>query len=145
MNVYAQHDSGSEVTILSDSLVNELGLKSEGTSRIILHTVTERKESDFHYASFDVEALHNGGIFNIQQAWVMNNWSDDSYTLPHDYDLSEYSQFDDVEFEVLPDRKRVDTLLVLDNSHVMTALKECTGRPREPHAIKTPIGWVASG
>ena len=145
LNVYAQHDSGSEVTILSDSLVNELGLKSEGTSRIILHTVTKKKESDFHYASFDVEALHNGGIFNIQQAWVMNNWSDDSYTLPHDYDLSEYSQFDDVEFEVLPDRKRVDTLLVLDNSHVMTALKKCTGRPGEPHAIKTPIGWVASG
>ena len=111
--MYAQHDSGSEVTIVSDSLVNELGLKSEGSSRIILHTVTERKESDFHYVSFDVEALHNGDHFNIQQAWVMNNWSDDSYTLPHDYDLSEYSQFDNVEFEVLPDRKCVDILLVV--------------------------------
>ena len=145
LNVYAQHDSGSEVTIVSDSLVNKLGLKSEGSSRIILHTVTERKESDFHYVSFDVEALHNGDHFNIQQAWVMNNWSDDSYTLPHDYDLSEYSQFDNVEFEVLPDRKCVDILLGLDNSHVMTALKERTGRHGEPHAIKTPIGWVASG
>ena len=27
----------------------------------------------------------------------------------------------------------------------MTALKERTGRHGEPHAIKTPIGWVASG
>ena len=83
--------------------MNELGLKSEGTSRIILHTVTERKESDFQYVSFDVEALHNGDHFNIQQAWVMKNWSGDSYTLPHDYDLSEYSQFDNVGFQKLPD------------------------------------------
>ena len=145
LNIYAQHDSGSEVTIVSDSLVNELGLENEGTSRIILHTVTERKKSDFHCVSFDVEALHNGDHFNIQQALVMNNWSDDSYTLPHDYDLSEYSQFDYVECEVLPDRKCVDILLGLDNFHVMTSLKERRGRRGEPHAIKTPIGWVALG
>ena len=48
-------------------------------------------------------------------------------------------------FEVLPDRCKVDILLCLDNSHVMTALKERTGKCGDPHAIQTPLGWVASG
>ena len=41
--------------------------------------------------------------------------------------------------------RKVDILIGLDNSHLMTALEERTGDEGEPHAIHTPLGWIASG
>jgi len=49
-----------------------------------------------------------------------------------------------MDFEVLPDRQQIDILLGLDNYHIMTALDERISELGEPHAIQTPLGWVAS-
>ena len=77
---------------------------------------------------------------------VMPSWSDESYTLPHYHNnLSSFSQFDDVDMKKLPHCSNVDILLGLDNSNLMRAVEERIGEEGEPHAIETPIGWVASG
>ena len=92
-----------------------------------------------------VQTLHNGDQFNINKTLVMPGWLDESYTLPHHYNLPSFSQFDNVEVKKLPHRFNVNILLRLDNSNLMRVLEERIGEEGEPHAIKTPIGWVASG
>ena len=143
--VYAQHDLGSEITLVSTNLADELGLVSEGSSKIALHTVSGSKVSDFKYTSFVVETLHARERFQIQKALVMPTWSNQTYILPQNYDLSTYQHFEDVNIETLPNRKHIDILLGLDNSNLMMVLEERMGAQNQPHAIHTPIGWVASG
>ena len=142
---YAQHDSGSEVTLVSASLADELSLRRGETSLVTLHTVSGSTTSTFSHVSMKVQTLHNGDQFNINKALVMPAWSDESYTLPHHYNLSSLSQFDNVDMKKLPHRPNVDILLGLDNSNLMRVLEERIGEEGEPHAIETPIGWVASG
>ena len=142
--VYAQLDSGSEVTLISTSLAQQLGLTLEEKPQITLHTISGSTKSDFYRMSFDLQALHTGERFSIQKALVMPTWSDEIYTLPHDYDLSFYHHFHDVSIITLPTQSQVDILLGLDNSYLMKVLEERTGTKNELHTIHTQIGWVAS-
>ena len=71
-----------------------------------------------------IQTLHNGGQFNINKALVMPAWSDEGYTLPHHYNLSSFSKFDNVDVKKLPHRSNVDILLGLDNSNLMRVLEE---------------------
>ena len=86
---YAQHDSGSEVTLVSASLADELSLRRGETSVVTLHTVSGSTTSTFSHVSMKVQTLHNGDQFNINKALVMPA----CHTLPHHYNLSSFSQF----------------------------------------------------
>ena len=122
IQVYAQHDPGSEVALVSASLAEELGLHGTARSRIILHTVSGSKASDLQRVSFKIETLHTGREIKVQNALLLDAWADENVTLPHDYDLTTYPHFDEVDIQVLPERTKVDILIGLDNSHLMTDL-----------------------
>ena len=143
--VYAQHDPGSKVTLISISLAEELGLHGTARSRIISHTVSGSKASDLQRVSFEIETLHIGREIKVQNAMVLDASADVNVILLHDYDVTAYPHFDEVDILVLPERTKVYILIGLDYSHLMTALEERTGAEGEPHAIHTPLGWIASG
>ena len=143
--VYAQHDPGSQVTLMSSDLVTELGLNTEGESLLTLYTLSNTETRHFQQVSFDLEALHTDQRFNARKAMVIPPWSDEGYTLPHNQELSAYPHFDHVDICGLPNRSKVDLLIGLDNSCLMTVVEERVGQEGEPHAIKTTLGWIASG
>ena len=125
--MYAQHDPSSEVTRVSTSLAEGLGLHGTARSRIILRTVSGSKASDLQRVSFEIETLHTGQTFKVQNALVLDAWADENVTLPHKYDLTAYPHFDKVDIQVLPERTKEDILIGLHNSHLMTALEKRTG------------------
>ena len=143
--VYAQHDPGSQVTLISKTFLKEIDLVPVGKSRITLHTISSSETSELENVVFDLKALHNNKHFLELQALVVSPWSDEDYTLPHFQDLSEYPHFDDVVPRIIPERSGVDVLIGLDNSALMRVLQERTGNEGKPHAIEIPIGWIASG
>ena len=143
--VYAQHDLGSQVTLISKTLLKELDFVPVGKSRITLRTISSSETSELENVVFDLKSLHNNKHFLRLQALVVSPWSDEGYTLPHSNDLSEYPHFDDVVPCIIPERSGVDVLIGVDNSALMRLLQERTGNEDEPHAIETPIGWIASG
>ena len=143
--VYTQHDPGSQVTLMSSALVNELGLVPVGNSVLSLHTLSCSETRAFDRVSFDLEALDTHERFCDRKALVISPWSDEGYLLPHQQALSNYSHFDSGTTHAIPNRSHVDILLGLDNSLLMQVLEERVGSEGEPHAIKTPIGWIASG
>ena len=140
--VYAQHDPGSQITLMSSDLFTELGLNAEGESLLTLHTLSDSQTRHFKHASFSVEALHSDQRFSGRKAIVIPPWSHEGYTLPHKQDLSVYPHFYHVETYGLPSRSTVYLLIGLDNSSLRTVVEEREG---EPHAIETPLGWIASG
>ena len=94
---------------------------------------------------FNLEAVHTSECFSGRSAIVVPPWSESGNNLPHNQDLSSYSHFKGVSTFVLPHNSSVDILIGLDNSQLMTVLEERVGEIDQPHAIMTPLGWIASG
>ena len=145
MLVYAQHDPGSQITLISSSLVQDLGLTLEGKSHLTLHTLSTSQTQHYEKVKFDLTAIHSQESFNSVNAIVIPPWGENTYNLPHNQELSSYAHFDGVTTCVLPNRSSIDIIIGLDNSLLMRVLEERVGQIGEPHAIKTPLGWIASG
>ena len=56
--VYAQHDPGSQVTLMSTSLAESLGLKTEEKSHLTLHTLFSSQTGHHARVGFNLEAVH---------------------------------------------------------------------------------------
>ena len=143
--VYAQHDPGSQVTLMSTSLVEELGLVNEGKCRITLHTLSSSQTQLYARVVFNLETTHTHECFDGLEGIVIPSWSESDYNLPHNQDLSLFPHFEGVTTCVLSHRSEVDIIIGLDNSHLMKVIEERVGDVGQPHAIKTPLGWIASG
>ena len=74
IQVYAQHDPASAVTLVSSSLAEELDLSGTERSRIILHTVSGSKASELQRILFEIETLHTGRAIKVQNAWCWMLW-----------------------------------------------------------------------
>ena len=144
--VYIQHDPGSQVTLVSNKLVQDLGLTAFDNVSFEMQTMTSCKATTADLVKFNVQSLHTGEIFGNVVSVVNEPWSDDENTLPHKQDLSVYEHFNDIEIVCLDNCHSVDVLLGNDNAHLMYAKQERMGKSQtDPHALLSPLGWLAVG
>ena len=144
--VYVQHDPGSQVTLVSNKLVQDLGLTAFDNVSFEMQTMTSCKATTADLVKFNVQSLHTGEIFGNVVSVVNEPWSDDENTLPHKQDLSVYEHFNDIEIVCLDNCHSVDVLLGNDNAHLMYAKQERMGKSQtDPHALLSPLGWLAVG
>ena len=144
--VYVQHDPGSQVTLVSNKLVQDLGLTAFDNVSFEMQTMTSCKATMADLVKFNVQSLHTGEIFGNVVSVVNEPWSDDKNTLPHKQDLSVYEHFNDIEIVCLDNCHSVDVLLGNDNAHLMYAKQERMGKSQtDPHALLSPLGWLAFG
>ena len=122
--VYVQHDPGSQVTLVSNKLVQDLGLTAFDNVSFEMQTMTSCKATTADLVKFNVQSLHTGEIFGNVVSVVNEPWSDDENTLPHKQDLSVYEHFNDIEIVCLDNCHSVDVLLGNDNAHLMYAKQE---------------------
>ena len=144
--VYCQLDGGSQLTLISDKLVKELELESYEQTSFRMETLTGNKLTHAELVKFDLQSLFSEEVFALSHVVTNKPWKDDIDTLPHKQDMSYYSHFEGVEMFELQDRTSVDLLIGNDNAFLMTVLEERVGVSRcDPHAILTPLGWLACG
>ena len=144
--VYVQHDPGSQVTLVSNKLVQDLGLTAFDNVSFEMQTMTSCKATTADLVKFNVQSLHAGEIFCNVVSVVNEPWSDDENTLPHKQDLSVYEHFNDIEIVCLDNCHNVDVLLGNDNAHLMYAKQERMGKSQtDPHVLLSPLGWLAVG
>ena len=111
-----------------------------------MQTMTSCKATTADLVMFNVQSLHTGEIFCNVVSVVNEPWSDDENTLPHKQDLSVYEHFNDIEIVCLDNCHSVDVLLGNDNAHLMYAKQERMGKSQtDPHALLSPLGWLAFG
>ena len=78
--VYAQHDPGSQVTLISKTLLEELDRVPVGKSQITLHTISSSETSELENVVFNLKSLHNNKHFLGLQALVVSPWSDELHS-----------------------------------------------------------------
>ena len=108
--------------------------------------MTLNGETLTHTNLIDLQFLFSNEMFELSNVVTNSLWQDDVETLPHRQDLNSFSHYEDVELFELPDNDVVNLLIGNDNAFLMTVLGEREGvSRREPHAILTPLGWLACG
>ena len=144
--VYAQHDTGSQVTLISDNLKTELGLETVPEPSMTIRTLGDKTVPVEGRTNFKLQSLYNGEEFNVKDALVVPQSSDDAHTLPHAVDTSTLEHFEGAHIPVAPGRRRVDVLIGQSDKSLLTVLEEREGMdPEEPNYVLTRLGPIASG
>ena len=139
--VYVQHDPGSQVTLVSNKLVQDLGLTAFDNVSFEMQTMTSCKAITADLVKLNVQSLHTGEIFCNVVSVLCEPWSDDENTLPHKQDMSVYEHFNDIHIVWLDNCHSVDVLLGNDNAHLMYAKQERMDKSQtDPHALLSPLG-----
>ena len=144
--VYCQQDGGSQLTFVSNKLVQELNLIPYDQASFRIVTLNGETLTHTNLVKFDLQSLFSNEMFELSNVVTNSAWQDDVETLPHRQDLNLFSYFEDVELYELPDNDTVDLLIENDNAFLMTVLEERVEVSRcEPHVILTPLCWLACG
>ena len=108
---YAQLDTGSQATLMSDKLSEELGLKLIPNCSITIRTLGDQPYTCTGKTNFSLQSVINNDQFESNNALVAPQFSDDESTLPHAENTSVFSHFKGVKIPVLSHRKSVDILI----------------------------------
>ena len=123
-----------------------MGLKPFDRTSFKLDTLIGAKDNSADLVKFHVQSLESNELFCELIAVVNEPWSDDVENLPHKQFLNGLKQFEDVNIFTIDDCMTVDVIIGNDNAFLMWAKEERIGESfDEPHAIHTPLGWLASG
>ena len=143
---YVQHDTASQETIMSKSLMDELGLVASKRSEIHIRTLANEFTPCRGVVNFELESLTTGERFDVENALVVPELVDDECVLPHSVDTSGLEHFDGVNIPTLPYKKCIDILIGQTDKFLLTVLKEREGiRPEDPNYVLTRLGPIASG
>ena len=144
--VYCQQDGGSQLTLVSNKLVQELNLIPYDQASFRMVTLKGETLTHTNLVKLNLQSLFSNEMFELSNVVTNRAWQDDVETLPHRQDLNSFSHFEDVELYELPYNDTVDLLIGNDNAFLMTVLEERVGVSRcEPHAVLTLLGWLVCG
>ena len=144
--VYAQHDTASQATLISQTLCDELNLEIETDSTATLRTLGDQTAVTKGRTNFELESLSTGEKFPIENAFVVPYFNDDGNVLPHVVDTAGLENFREVNIPTIPDRKCIDELIGQADIHLLTGLDDRESvHPGKPSYVLTRLGSIASG
>ena len=144
--VYAQHDTASQVTLVSERLVNELDLNVNSDHVLNIRTLGEQTTKIAGFTELKLQSLTTNEVFEMKNAVVVSNFMDDEGALPHSVNVRNLNHFKGVKIPVISHRKSIDILIVQTDKLLLTVLKEREGLLRdEPNLVITRLGPIASG
>ncbi|CAB4024394.1 PREDICTED: uncharacterized protein LOC102806687, partial [Paramuricea clavata] len=131
-------DSGSQVRLITHRLVESLGLTTRRSNRLTLSCVGDQNIKLNSEVSFLIQVKDNELSIPIT-AYAIPNIS--NYSPP--FDIEEIKQkfpyLQDV--DVIVDTENVDLLVGQDYPILRRQLKTRYGKPDEPYAVRTVLGW----
>ena len=143
---YAQHDTASQATLVSERLRNELDLEAICDSSVTIKTLSDQTAITTGRTNFSLKSLTSGEDFFVKDALIVPNFCDDESVLPHSVDLSGLENFINVEIPIIPERRSIDVLIGQADKNLLTVLNECENMdPDKPNYILTRLGPIASG
>ncbi|XP_065075863.1 uncharacterized protein LOC135699513 [Ochlerotatus camptorhynchus] len=146
IQTYAFIDDGSELTLMEDSLAEELGVKGPRTPLCLKWTGgTKRVENESQKVDVEISAIGNTSkSHRMSNVHTIQNLQLRPQTLVYSELLQRYQHLGGLPVEsysnVCP---RI--LIGLDHASLGHAMKSREGKPYEPIAVKTRLGWIIYG
>ena len=143
--VYAQHDTGSQATLVSERVKNELGLGVENES-VTIRTLADQATKGCGLTNFELQSLSNDEVYSIFDALVVPDFAAEGESLPHAVEVGHLKHFEGVDIPTIPQRNKIDVLIGQSNKELLVVLEEREGAcPEDPNYVLTRLGPIASG
>ena len=143
---YAQHDTASQATLISEQLKNELGLNVNTNRKIRIRTLAEQTSKSSGCTSFKLQSLATDEVFAVNNALVVPNFEEDEKTLPHAVNVKNLKHFKGVKIPTISNRKTIDILIGQSDKSLLAVIEERESfNAEEPNCVLTRLGPIASG
>ena len=137
-------DTGSQVTILSTKLANVVGLKGEKATLELTTVNGKSSPKQVSMVELTIKGINQRVEHSIQQVYV-----DKAFTLPCNtlqvQDIQTYPHLKDIKICKPIENQNVDLLIGANASEILLPLECRRGKPEDPIAVKTPLGWTIFG
>lgn len=144
VKTYALLDEGSDVTLCSDSLVKRLGVESKPCK----FTLTTVNKSSQHQTGREVQlqvsALNGGEVINLQKVWSVKSLPISLQSLPDQSVTGKWKHLDGIHLPKI-DVDKVELLVGSDTPDAFWVEEQRRGKPGEPYAIRSMLGWSIIG
>ena len=102
--VYAQHDTASLSTLISEWLKNELSLVVDKKQNRAIRTLSQQTTSNGGLTEFTLQPLSTDETFQIKNGLVVPEFAEDEGTLPHAVNVEKLEHFRGVTIPVIAQR-----------------------------------------
>ncbi|CAH8290201.1 unnamed protein product [Schistosoma bovis] len=136
-------DSGSDASLITEDLAKRLNLEGEPKT-ISLKTLDNHSTIQCKEVQLEVSSLDSSSSFRIPNVWTVERLPMLRRTVPTTSQMKSWTHLKDISFPRVED-ENVE-LLIGCNAPSVHEMKEVrTGKPNEPFAVKTPLGWTLFG
>ena len=144
VETYAFIDNGSDTTLCTKSLVEELNLPSK-PAEFTLTTVNDQNKRRFgQEVELNVRALSSHSGIRIERVWTVERLPISERSIPTVDEINRWPHLHNIKFPKL-DHGRVTILIGSDVPEAHWIFEERRGRPKEPLAARTLLGWTLLG
>ncbi|XP_053691178.1 uncharacterized protein LOC128739706 [Sabethes cyaneus] len=143
---YAFLDSGSSLTLMEESLAEELNLRGEKYPLCLRWTAdTCRYEKDAMMVSVKISGTHNhSGQHRLSEVYTVKDLKLPPQSLPARKFSEQYAQLKGLPIESYSN-VQPKLLIGMSNARMLHPLEGREGKLEEPAAIKTRLGWSVYG
>jgi hypothetical protein len=140
---HALLDSGSDTTLISQDVVNELGIEGSPTS-IEVTSLNGTSTLPTMAVSFVLKSLQDGCSVDVDQAFTIKSLPVTKAFIPGTSVLKRWSHLSDIR-PVRIAGHRVSVLIGTNVSEAHWIFEQRKGAPKEPYAYLTAFGWTVLG
>ena len=144
IETYAFIDNGSDTTLCSKDLVHELNLSSKPCEFTLTTVNGQDKSRNGQEVKLNIQSLNGDGSIQLDRVWTVESLPISEQCIPTVEEISRWSHLSDIEFPKLENAK-VTILIGSDAPEAHWIFEERRGRPREPLAARTLLGWTLLG
>ena len=146
IDTYAFLDSGSNVTMCLESLVEDLGIQTDSAKvDFRMHTISGECDASGKEISLNISSVDGKTHFRMNNVLTTETIPVDEDNLVHPSDLESWSHLSDLNIHSVPHGK-ITMLIGLDHPEIIERqLTVRRGKTGDPMAIKTPLGWTVCG
>ena len=142
--VHAFLDDGSDSTYIRASLAKELGLIVEDKPLTVATLTSKGTRVESGLVQIAIESL-DGTICRKIGARTLERLCEDLRSPDWTKLKTRWPHLVGIDFPALEGRRSVDLLIGSDHPELTLALEEKVGKPGEPVARRTPLGWTCVG
>ena len=142
--VYAFLDQGSTTTLCTQDLLAQLGVEGEDANYSITtvnQTTTCRSGKK---VNINVSSLDKANTVELAEVYAVDSLPIKPNPPLVDSNISEWSHLKDLRFPRIPQGK-VMLLIGISSPELFWTLDERRGRPYQPYAVRTILGWSLIG
>ncbi|XP_062558096.1 uncharacterized protein LOC134222969 [Armigeres subalbatus] len=144
VETYAFMDEGSSMTLIEDSLARQLGAYGDILPLCLLWTGNvSRMESESRQVELNVSAMDCKKQHALVDARTVKQLSLPKQTISLEHLVDKYPHLKGIPVQSYQDAQPLS--IGINNLNVMLPLRVKEGRPREPVAAKTRLGWCIYG